>query len=92
MALDENTQLLREIRNLLQVIAEPQIATRDKRLRDELQKIVGTSTKKAKAILAMDGSKNQSTLRKESGMDVGNLSRLVKSPSPLHVSRRDLRV
>jgi hypothetical protein len=79
LAADENTQLLREMRDLLRVMAEPALAQRDKRLRVSLAEIVGKSKAKAKAVLLMDGSRNQKAICKGSGMDEGNLSRLVKA-------------
>ena len=72
-------ELLEEIRDLLQIIAEPQLAKRDAKLRSSLVDSVGGSEKKAKAVQLMDGSRSQSAVAKESGMDPGNLSRLVKS-------------
>jgi hypothetical protein len=77
--MDEQTQLLREMRDLLRVIAEPQLAARDKRLRGALVEVVGDSTRRAKAVLLMDGSRSQAELYKESGMDQGGLSRLIKA-------------
>jgi DNA-binding MarR family transcriptional regulator len=73
-----DTQLLREIRDLLQVIAEPALAKRDERLRQALLDVVGTSKAKAKAVLLMDGSRAQADIKKESGIDFGALSRCVK--------------
>jgi DNA-binding MarR family transcriptional regulator len=72
-------ELLTEIRDLLQVIAEPALAARDAKSRSSLHTVVGTSAKKAKAALLMDGTRSQSAIVKESGMDQGNLSRLVKA-------------
>jgi hypothetical protein len=77
--MDEQTQLLREMRDLLRVIAEPQLAARDKRLRSALLEVVGDSARRAKAVSLMDGSRSQAELYKESGMDQGGLSRLVKA-------------
>lgn len=71
-------ELLTEIRDLLQIIAEPQLAKRDAKLRSELRAAVGRSAKKAKAVMLMNGSRTQKAIAKESGMDAGNLSRLVK--------------
>jgi hypothetical protein len=71
-------ELLAEIRDLLQVMAEPEIAKRDAKLRSALQSIVGTGLKKAKAVLLMDGSRPQSVIAKQAGIDSGNISRLVK--------------
>lgn len=75
----EDTEILREIRDLLRLIAEPALAKRDERLRASLEQIVGKSKQKAEAVLLMDGKRSQSAIGKECGMDVGNLSRLVKS-------------
>jgi hypothetical protein len=71
-------ELLREVRDLLRVIAEPALAKRDERFRTSLTTIVGKSKQKAKAVLLMDGSRNQSAIREATGMDHGNLSRLAK--------------
>lgn len=67
-----------EIRDLLQLIAEPQIAARDKKLRDELVRLVGSGAAKQKAVLAMNGSRTQMEIHTETGMNLGNLSTLVK--------------
>jgi hypothetical protein len=77
--MNEQNELLREMRDLLRVIAEPALAKRDEKLRAALIDSVGKSSAKAKAVLLMDGSKSQSTICKESGIDQGALSRLVKS-------------
>jgi DNA-binding MarR family transcriptional regulator len=76
---DAEFAMLTEIRDLLLLIAEPQIAQRDKSMRDELRKIAGKSMKNIKAISLMDGSRNQSVIAKEVPMDHGNLSKLVKT-------------
>jgi DNA-binding MarR family transcriptional regulator len=72
-------ELLTEIRDLLQVMAEPALAKRDAKLRASLRTVVGGSGKKVKAVLLMDGSRSQSAIVKESGIDQGNLSRLMKA-------------
>jgi hypothetical protein len=77
--LDEQTQLLREMRDLLRVIAEPALAKRDESLRASLIDIVGKSKVRAKAVLSMDGSRSQAAICKESGIDAGALSRLTKA-------------
>lgn len=79
MAIDENTELLREMRDLLRVVAEPALAERDKRRRASLAEIVGKSKARATAVLKMDGTRNQRTIGAESGIDSGNMSRLVTS-------------
>ena len=71
-------ELLTEIRDLLQVMAEPALAQRDAKLRASLRAIVGVGSKKAKAVQLMDGSRSQSAIVREGIMDSGNLSRLVK--------------
>jgi DNA-binding MarR family transcriptional regulator len=74
----QDLELLGEIRDLLRIIAEPALAKRDAKLRSSLRTVVGASSKKAKALLLMDGSRSQATIVKEAGIDKGNLSRLVK--------------
>ena len=74
---DEQTVLLREVRDLLRIIAEPALAERDRRARKELREVVGRSKQKAGAVLLMDGTRSQSELRTAAGMDSGNLSRFV---------------
>jgi hypothetical protein len=77
MAVDEQTELLREMRDLLRVMAEPALAERDKKLRAALLEAVGKSKHKAEVVLLMDGSRTNAQLHKESGMDHGNVSRFV---------------
>jgi hypothetical protein len=48
-------ELLTEIRDLLQVVAEPALAKRDAKFRSVLRSVVGSSGKKVKAVLLMDG-------------------------------------
>lgn len=75
----EDTELLREIRDLLLVIAEPALAKRDERLREALVEIVGKGKLKAKAVLLMDGTRSQVAIKTESGIDQGTLSKFVKA-------------
>jgi hypothetical protein len=44
-----------------------------------LRQIVGRSKPKAKAVFLMDGSRNQSAIRTQAGIDQGDLSRCVKA-------------
>jgi hypothetical protein len=74
----EEVELLTEIRDLLQVIAEPVLAKIEAKRRSALQAVVGSSGKKANAVLLMDGRRSQSEIARDSAMDHGNLSRLVK--------------
>jgi len=69
---------VQEIRDLIRLMAEPAIAERDKKLRSELRRIVGNSTPKARAALLMDGSRAQSVIQRETGINQGHLSTLVK--------------
>jgi len=77
--MSQEIELLTEIRDLLQVIAEPALAQRDAKMRSSLRAVVGSSSKRAKAAMLMDGARPQSAIAKEAGMDAGNLSRLVKA-------------
>lgn len=87
--MSQEIELLTEIRDLLQVIAEPEIAKRDQKRRSSLRAVVGAGAKKAKAALLMDGSRLQSAIVKESGMDTGNLSRLVKALAAAELIAKD---
>ena len=77
--MSEDTALLREIRDLLLLLAEPAMAKRDESRRAALRELVGRSKAKAKAVAAMDGSRTRQAICKESGIDQGDLSRLIKS-------------
>jgi len=77
--MNEQTELLREMRDLLLVMAEPALAKRDERFRESLLKIVGKSKPRAKAVFLMDGSRSQTVIKNESGIDAGDLSRCVKA-------------
>ena len=77
--MSKEVELLTEIRDLLQVMAEPALAKRDAKMRASLRTVVGSSGKKTKAALLMDGTRSQFAIVKESGIYQGNLSRLVKA-------------
>lgn len=76
--MSQDTEILREIRDLLRLMAEPALAKRDERLRASLQVIVGKSKQKAEAVALMNGTRSQTDIREVCKIDVGNLSRLVK--------------
>jgi hypothetical protein len=76
---DKGLEMLGEIRDLLRLIAEPQLAERDRKLREELRRIAGKGEKNIKAVLLMDGSRNQTAIVKEASIDFGQLSKLVKA-------------
>jgi DNA-binding MarR family transcriptional regulator len=79
--MSESDQLLaavQEIRDLVRLMAEPAIAERDQKLRAELKRIVGNSAQKSKAVLVMDGSRTQRDIQRETGINQGHLSTLVK--------------
>lgn len=82
---DSEFAVLTEIRDLLLLIAEPQIAQRDRLTRGQLRKIAGKSAKNIRAISLMDGSRNQAAIVKEVPMDFGQLSKLVKSLAGAHL-------
>lgn len=75
---DELLATVREIHKLLRIIAEPAIAEHDKKARAELRNIVGTSSKRSKAVFLMDGNRTQALIQKEVGINQGDLSVLVK--------------
>jgi hypothetical protein len=77
--MEEQTELLRKILEMLTLIAEPQIAQRDQTLRAALSEVVGKGRLKARAAALMDGTRAQSVICRESGIDAGALSRLTKA-------------
>jgi DNA-binding HxlR family transcriptional regulator len=77
--MDEQTELLRKILEVLTLIAEPQIAQQDEKLRTALTEIVGKGQLKVKAVQLMDGTRNQASICKEAKIDPGALSRLLKA-------------
>ena len=70
-----------EMRDLIRLMAEPQIAARDQKLRDELIRIVGKSVPKQKSVLLMDGNHTQAAIRQKTNVNQGHLSTLVKQLS-----------
>jgi hypothetical protein len=66
----------RKIRMLLELLAEPAIAARDAKFRDELRKIA-TSMKMQQSVLLMDGSRTQSQIVAQTSIHKGQLSTLV---------------
>src|SRR5690242_4242532 len=78
---DDSAELLvhvREIRKLLELLAEPAIAQRDEKLRTELRRIVGKSEASRKSVLLMNGQHRQKEIQQATGIHAGNLSTLVK--------------
>ena len=78
---DDSARLLleevRQMRKLLELLAEPAIAQRDSKLRDDLRKIVGSSLKKQQAVLLMDGSRTQTEIVEQTSVHKGDLSTMV---------------
>ena len=74
-------ELLTEIRDLMQVMAEPALAKRDEKLRSNLRRAIGKNPKKGQAAMLMDGTRSQAAIVKAAGIDQGDLSRLVKALS-----------
>lgn len=77
--MNEQTELLREMRDLLLVMAEPALAKRDEKLRTALRGVVGKSKSRGKAVALMDGTRSQSAIKASVGIDAGELSRVVKA-------------
>jgi len=79
--MDEESELLKavcEIRDLVRLLAEPAIAERDRSLRAELRRVVGKSAAKSAAVLRMDGSRTQAQIQRETKINQGDLSSMVK--------------
>jgi hypothetical protein len=78
---DEHAQLLlqevQQIRKLVELLAEPAIAQRDAKLREELRKIVGSSSQKQRAVFLMDGSRTQTQIITQTSVNKGNLSTMI---------------
>ena len=78
----DETQLLfeelRQIRKLLELLAEPAIAKRDAKLRAQLRTIVGASLKKRAATFLMDGGHTQGQIVSKTSVNQGHLSTLVR--------------
>jgi len=76
--MSQDTELLTEIRDLLQVMAEPLLEKRHKKFRNGIREVVGKKQAGRAAVLLMDGTRTQAAISKASGMDAGALNRLVK--------------
>jgi hypothetical protein len=74
---DELTELVRKIHGLLELLAEDKVAQRDAKQRDSLRQLVGTSLKKQKSVLLMDGTRTQAEIRKTTEVHQGDLSTMV---------------
>jgi hypothetical protein len=68
---------LRQMRKLLELMAEPAIAQRDAKLRDALREIVGSSPKKRQSVMLMDGTRTQAQIVTETTVSSGHLSTMV---------------
>jgi hypothetical protein len=77
----DHTEILleevRQVRKLLELLAEPAIAARDAKLRDELRRVVGSSVKKQQSVLLMNGSRTQKQIVAETSLDQSDLSKMV---------------
>ena len=78
---EEHAQLLleevRQMRQLLELLAEPAIAQRDAKLRGELRQIVGSSAKKQQSVFLMDGNRTQTEIFAQTSVNRGHLSTMV---------------
>ena len=78
---EELLDAVRDIRKLLELLAEPAIAQRDAKLRKELREIVGASKPKQKSVSLMNGKRTQAQIRAETSGNQGHLSTLVSKLS-----------
>lgn len=81
---EQSTELLsvvRDIRALLELLAEPAIAQRDAKFRLELRRLVGGSEPKRQSVLLMDGTRRQKAILAETSIRAGHLSALVSQLS-----------
>jgi hypothetical protein len=78
---DESVRLLleevRQVRKLVELLAEPAMAQRDAKLRAELRRIVGSGSQKQQAVLLMDGKHTQKQLIARTSVHGGNLSTMI---------------
>lgn len=88
---DEVIAAIFEMRDLLRLLAGPAIAERDKKAREDIRLIAGQGEKKQAAIMLMDGSKTQAEIVKETGIQKGNLSIVVKKLSEVGVLIDDIK-
>lgn len=77
MSDEELLNELRRIRELIELMAEPDIAKRDAALRGKLREIVGSSLKLQQSVLLMDGSRAQKDIVAETSIHKGQLSTAV---------------
>ena len=75
---DELLSAVTEIRDLVRLMAEPAIAERDRKLRLELRRLVGKSSASSRSVLYMDGNRTQADIQRETKINKGNFSTLVK--------------
>jgi CRP-like cAMP-binding protein len=66
-----------QIRKLLELLAEPAVAQRDAKLRNELRAIVGSSSTKQQSVILMNGKLTQSQIANMTGVHQGNLSTMI---------------
>jgi hypothetical protein len=86
---EEINKAILEIRDLLRLLAAPAIAERDKKVREDIQRVVGQSEKKQTALMLMDGSKTQTEIHMATGFNKGHLSTMVKQLSEMGVLEED---
>lgn len=84
--------LLTEIRELLRIIAEPQLAERDRQGRATIVKIVGRSQKRKSAVLLIDAVRTRADIQKLSEIDPGDLSRFMSELKEAQLCEEQSRV
>ena len=86
---------LRQMRQLLELMAEPAIAQRDARLRDALRGIVGSSAKKQQCVMLMDGTRTQAQIVAHTSVSKAHISTMVgrlKSAGLLSGEKKQLKL
>jgi hypothetical protein len=76
---DEIVCLLRDIREYMFVLAEPHLLERERRLVEATKQALGKAEKRKAAAQLMDGSKTRTEIAKATLIDVGDLSRFMKT-------------
>jgi phosphoenolpyruvate-protein kinase (PTS system EI component) len=75
----EVIELLRDIKSLLEVLAEPKLQEREKSARDILRRIAGRSEPKRAALLLMNGQLTRQEIIKSTQIDPAEMTRLTKA-------------
>lgn len=77
MAETDSIRLLEEIRDLLKLMATPQLMERIRDDRTLIRQQVGKSSKRRAAVLLIDGIRTRAQVQRDAKIDQGDLSRLI---------------